>query len=307
LRALVVAIAAAAACTLGLAGPAASQTSVPGCTKSVLEAEFTVIPGSQGAGQVAYTLTIDNYGTSACTLDGLPKLRLLTKHGAKLPTHAATEPHGAYTVTLAAGQYAQALASFTPDIAASNEPGTHCEPVAHWLRLTLPAGGGTLLAPMSPTMVCQHGTMTFRRLKAVALTPNCAASGLGATFKAVGPPYGGQVTYALVLTNTGGASCLVDGDISLQLLSATGTALPTAINDLIGYPYVIAAGQSATLDATAYTKPSSTEPSSGPCEPVATQLAVTVPHATALTVPIDPPRSFCHGGRLSTTGLFLNG
>jgi hypothetical protein len=301
------AIASALACGLTPAGSAGAQPAPAACTKATIQAEFTQIPGSQGAGQVAYTLTIENYGTGACTLAGLPALRLSAKHGASLPTHVTTHPGGRYTVTLAAGQYAQASASFTPDIAGAGEPGNHCEPVAHWLRTTLPAGGGTFLTPMTATPVCQHGAMSFTRLKAIPIEPNCPATTISATFKGLGPPFGGRVTYALVLTNTSAGPCLVDGNVGLVLDSASGPAPPTAIHWPLAYPYIIAAGKSATLDAAGYSKPDAAEPASGPCEPVASAVTVWMPHTSTFTIPVSPARAFCHGGALATTGLFLNG
>jgi hypothetical protein len=301
------AVISALASGLCLAGGVGAQPSTTACQKATIEAEFTVIPGSQGAGQIAYTLTIDNYGTNACTLAGLPALRLIGKHGANLPTHVITHSAGRYTIALAAGQYAQATATFTPDIAGAGEPGNHCEPVAHWLRTTLPAGGGTFLTPMNPTRVCQHGAMSFTRLTAISIEPNCTAAGISATFKAVASPFDGLVTYALVLANTSGAPCLINGTVSFLLESAAGAVLPTTIHSPLAYPYIVAAGQAATLDATGYTKPSGAEPTSGPCEPVTTRVSVDMPHAAAFDVALSPARSFCHDGALATTGLFRNG
>jgi hypothetical protein len=304
---LLVALAVAAAGGLVLPGVVPANGVDARCASSGLTATFTLVPGSQGAGQIGYALTITNVGRGSCTLAGTPALTLLSA-GRTLPTAARTYPGGAYTVALAAGQWAQAAVTFTPDIAAADEPGNRCEPIADSLRLSMPAGGGTLDAPMDPTMVCQHGRMAISRLKAVPRTPACTAGSLAAAFKAVGPPYGGAVIYALTLRNGGTHACAVIGTPGLALRSASGHALGTEVQTPVSYPYVIAHGQLATLDANAYTRHGPGEPASGPCEPPASELVVTLPRSGGrLTTALQPPRSFCHHGYVGVSGLFLNG
>lgn len=301
-------LSAVAAASLLLIGVVPARAAASPCASRQLAATFSLIPGSQGAGQIGYTLTITNRGPGGCTLAGTPALRLLGAHGQGLPSSARTYPGGSYLVALAAGQWAQAAATFTPDIAASNEPGNRCEPVAQALRVSLPDAGGALVAPMDPTMVCQHGRMAISRLKAVPRTAPCRAGSLAGAFSALGPPYAGGVIYALTLTNRGALACVVLGTPRLTLLSADGHAIPTRVQAPVSYPYVIAPGRRATLDANAFTARGAGEPSGGACEPVARYLAVSLPQAGgSIRTAVSPARSLCHRGLLAVSGLFLNG
>ena len=75
----------------------------------------------------------------------------------------------AVKVTLRHGKAAKADARFSPDIPGPGEPqtGAPCEPKAYKVRVTVPPGGGTLLAPvLPPTKVCVHGNMSVRALSA---------------------------------------------------------------------------------------------------------------------------------------------
>jgi hypothetical protein len=72
-------------------------------------------------------------------------------------------------VTLRHGRAAKADARFSPDIPGPGEPqtGAPCEPKAYKVRVTVPPGGGTLLAPVLPaTKVCVHGNMSVTALSA---------------------------------------------------------------------------------------------------------------------------------------------
>jgi hypothetical protein len=288
-------------------GSSTSGVALARCGPSSVRATFSLVPGSQGAGQVDYTLTITNTGHASCTIYGLPAMSLLGAGRVALATHAHPDGGGSYSVKLAGGQWAQSNATFSPDIAASNEPGDRCEPVAYSLALTL-RGGGRLLAPMDPTRVCQHGAIGFTRLRVVSRTSPCRSSSLAGSFRAVGPPYSGQATYALVLSNHGTASCVVLGTPHVELESRSGDRVPTSLQAPVAYPYVIARGQRATLDANAYTNAGPGEPTHGDCEAPASRVALTLPDGGGkLTLPISPPRAFCHRGQLVVSGLFLNG
>jgi hypothetical protein len=298
---------AAAAIALTILSAAVSAADPPICAAGDFSATFAQIPGSQGAGQVGYTLTLTNHGTVTCELSGLPKLRLLGGHRTKLPTKASTHPGGAYLVTIAPGQWAQARASFTPDVAGRGEPGDACEPVAHYLHLVLGAAGGELTAPMDATRVCQHGSMSFTRLTAVAVNTLCSASALTATFKALGPAYSGRVLYSLNLTNTG-SPCAVLATPGLALQKSGGAPVPTILDVPVAAPYVIGHASTATVQVSAFVTAGAHEHASGACEPLARRLAVTLPDGGgAFTVAVTPPRSFCHHGKLIASGLFLNG
>ena len=156
----VLAVAAFAACGASAGGQP------PSCAGSQLSARFAVVPGSAGAGNIVYALTLKNISTKTCTVTGLPQGRLLGLHGRKLPTRIhASFPAGltAVLVRLAPGKSARAIARFSPDVPGVGEgsPGRSCEPKAYTLRVSL-AGGGTTNAKLAPaTPVCEHGALAF--------------------------------------------------------------------------------------------------------------------------------------------------
>lgn len=140
----------------------------PPCSDADLKGSFDVIPGSPGAGQISYTLTLTNSSSAACTVSGTPVATLLDKNGAALPTHILAVQAGqgsAGTVVLQQGDSAKADARFSPDVAGTGDAQTGaCEPTAHVLRVTAP-GGGSLDVPISPpTAVCERGTLSFTAL-----------------------------------------------------------------------------------------------------------------------------------------------
>jgi Protein of unknown function (DUF4232) len=138
----------------------------PGCSSAAtcggLSGSFSVVPNSQGAGNILYTLRLKNGGSASCLLRGLPALRLLGAHGKPLPTHISLDPrYHARTFLLRPGRTATATARFTPDVPGPGETTVGaCEPVAHTARVT--AGGATVVVPLRPpTRVCVHGHLTF--------------------------------------------------------------------------------------------------------------------------------------------------
>ena len=142
------------------AGGAASRVDAA-CTAGALSGSFALVPGSPGAGNVVYALRVTNRSTRMCFVTGIPRLRLLDRHGRPLPTHVVPAHPGALTaviVRLAPRQSAKATARFSPDVPGVGESGK-CEPVASKLRVT-PTGGGTLVvAVRPPTRVCEPGGM----------------------------------------------------------------------------------------------------------------------------------------------------
>jgi hypothetical protein len=166
----VLAVAAALACTAAAAAAPASaaRAVVAPCRGPALAATFTVVPGSAGAGNIVYLLRVRNRGSSTCFVSGNPRLVLLGRTGAPLPTNARPEQIGIMTaarVLLNPGAYASLSARFTPDVPGPGEPtsGTSCEPVAHVLRVTPEPGGGATRAVIVPaTRVCVHGRMQLR-------------------------------------------------------------------------------------------------------------------------------------------------
>ncbi len=169
LRAFALVAAVALAALAAGAGHAAHPTNVA-CRAKSLTGKFIVVPNSQGAGNVLYTLQLRNASKATCFVTGIPGLRLVGKTGKLLPTHVAPAHPGAMAavkVTLKPGGYAAATARFSPDVPGTGEghPG-NCEPVAYKIRIS-PAGGGTLVGPVAPpTPVCEHGGMTLTTLVA---------------------------------------------------------------------------------------------------------------------------------------------
>lgn len=134
------------------------------CTGSELSGTFAVVAGSQGAGQVAYVLTLQNTSQTSCYVFGLPQAQLLGAGGTALPTKVASAQAGSSgsRVVLAPGRSAVAQAQFSPSVAGQGDAqsGT-CQPKASTLRVT-PDGGGTVDAPIQPpTSVCERGTLNF--------------------------------------------------------------------------------------------------------------------------------------------------
>jgi Protein of unknown function (DUF4232) len=161
MRAAVLAVVAAAAL---VAAAGSRSAGVPFCTGAQLSGKFAYEPGSAGAGNVVYRLTMTNRSSHLCAVTGLPAVRLLGRTGNPLPTSvkAVFRPGlTAVLVRLAPGGSAKATARFSPDVPGPGEPvsGRQCEPTSYWLRVTA-RGGGTTKAPVKPpTPVCEHGTL----------------------------------------------------------------------------------------------------------------------------------------------------
>jgi hypothetical protein len=150
-----------------LAGAAGGRSAVAFCTGAQLSGTFKVVPGSAGAGNIVYRLVLTNTSTSACSVTGLPTVRLYGRYDRKaLPTHVVPAFRGgllAPLVQLAPGSKAQATARFSPDVPGTGEPaaGPNCEPVSYWLRVTLRGGGVTKVRVRPATPVCEHGSLQF--------------------------------------------------------------------------------------------------------------------------------------------------
>ena len=135
------------------------------CTGADLAGNFSVVPGSAGAGNIVYSLHVTNTSSSPCFVSGLPAVTLLDKNGSPLPTHVSAAQPGQATaarIVLQGGDTAKADARFSPDVPSTGEQQIGpCEPKAYVLRVTAP-GGGTVAAPISPpTAVCGHGGLSF--------------------------------------------------------------------------------------------------------------------------------------------------
>jgi uncharacterized protein DUF4232 len=139
-----------------------SGTSAKPCTGGQLAGNFSLVPGSAGAGQIVYALTLKNTSSSPCSLRGIPHATLLGATGAALPTHVtAGGAGGTRRVVLQPGASAVAQARFSATVAGQgdSQSGT-CQPEAHTLQVTA-GGGATDAAIKPPTSVCEQGTLNF--------------------------------------------------------------------------------------------------------------------------------------------------
>ena len=136
------------------------------CAAGSLQGTFDVVPGSPGAGQISYTLTLTNTGATPCYVSGIPQVQLLGTTGTALPTAPSAEPPvpaNPPKISLQHGKSAAAEARFSPDVNGTGDNTSgQCQPTATVLRVTAP-GGGTLDAPIQPpTAVCERGSLHFR-------------------------------------------------------------------------------------------------------------------------------------------------
>ena len=149
--------------------PATTSTSTatsaaPACVGSSLGGSFAAVPGSAGAGQISYVLTVTNTSDSECYVSGLPQLQLLDAQGGALPTSVSAAEPGTATaakIVLQPASSATSEARFSPDVPGQGEgqAGQPCEPVAHQVQVTA-TGGGTFTVPIKPpTSVCEHGSL----------------------------------------------------------------------------------------------------------------------------------------------------
>lgn len=269
------------------------------CAAWELNAVYAMVPGSNAAGHVEYTLTITHRsGSAACTLAGPLPLTLLGSHGQSLPTHVTTRS-GHYTLVLAHGQWAQATSQLSPDLAGPGEPMSgNCEPVAHALRITI--GSATIRAPMDPTPVCEQGALGFDRLRAVPLTPLCSASTMSASFRRLDPPFAGFATYELLLKNTRAQACHADSIVNLRLTGSGGARLATRVRGGVSSPYVFKGHVLQTATARVATR-------GGRCDPVATGLKIFPSPGLTLSAAVAPPVRVCQRGLIELSALFVNG
>jgi hypothetical protein len=139
------------------------------CGAADLSGSFAGVPGSAGAGQISYALTLTNSSASACFVSGIPQLQLLDAQGGALSTSVSAAQPGQGTaakVVLQPGASATAEARFSPDVPGPGEQSQGaCEPTAHQLKVTI--GGGSVTVPVSPpTPVCEHGSLRMSVLAA---------------------------------------------------------------------------------------------------------------------------------------------
>ena len=132
------------------------------CLGTDVGGNFAIVPGSAGAGQISYLLTLKNTSQTPCSVQGLPKATLLGATGSALPTHVSGGGVPEPRIVLEPGAAAVATGRFSPDVAGAgdSQSGT-CQPEAHTLEVTPNGGGPTEVPIRPPTSVCEEGTLKF--------------------------------------------------------------------------------------------------------------------------------------------------
>jgi hypothetical protein len=263
------------------------------CSAPQLRAAFTILPFSNGAGHVSYTLTVIDRASTACRLHAPLSARLIGRHGRILPSNI-TSAGSRYTLTIPARGFAQATTRFSPDVNGKGEPGSPCEPVAVDLQITL-ANRGVVTAPMDPTSVCEHGSMRLSRFTVPAGSSRpCRTRNLIASFRQFSR---GSNAYILALRNLASDACYVNAIARLQLRDGDGRALPTNVIAGVRWPYAIPAGAAGA--ATAFFS------RGGHCDRAASRVLVDLGvGGPRLSVPVTPPVRACRRGRIELTGLY---
>ena len=132
------------------------------CTGGQLSGTFALVPGSAGAGHIAYVLTLTNTSQSRCSVSGVPHAVLVGSDGSSLPTQITEPSGGGKEVVLAPEASAKAAARFSPDVPSPGDKQTGaCQPKAYTLRVTAKGGGTTDVAIQPPTSVCEQGQLQF--------------------------------------------------------------------------------------------------------------------------------------------------
>jgi Domain of unknown function (DUF4232) len=141
-----------------------SSASAKPCAGGQLTGTFALVPGSAGAGQIEYVLTLKNTSGDVCAVRGVPQVTLLGATGASLPTNVRSAGSGRTSrIVLQPGASAVADARFSPDVPGSGDSQSGaCQPQAQTLQVTTNGGGVTDVAIKPPTSVCQRGTLDFQ-------------------------------------------------------------------------------------------------------------------------------------------------
>ena len=181
------------------------------------------------------------------------------------------------------------------------------------------AGAGLVLAALALTAAgCSLGggtkTVTTTRTHTVTTTQTvtttatpaqpCTGAQLSGTFAAVNGSAGaGQVAYLLTLKNMSSARCYVFGLPQAQLLSASGSSLPTHVaasqSGSTGTRVLLAPGRSAVTQARfSPSVAGQGDNQTGPCQPKASTLRVTPDGGGSVDAPIKPATSVCERGTL---------
>lgn len=165
-RRLLLAVAATAALTAGVAAvpaSAASYTTIPRCTVSSLLGELR--SPTAGAGQRQAKLLLTNVTRGTCVLGGYPGGLLLGARNRALPTNVVRNPGTrARVVTLAPGESAKTTLQWGAITGTGDRPTGECEPTPARIEITPPNANGHLVLPWRNGPVCERGRIVVNPL-----------------------------------------------------------------------------------------------------------------------------------------------
>ena len=168
--------------------------------------------------------------------------------------------------------------------------------------IALSASGCSIGGSTTTVTTTVTRTVTTTRTVTQNSVSQCTGSQLSGTFAVVvGSAGAGQISYALKLTNTSSSSCSFSGLSTVQLLSASRSALPTTtVDGSLIVDGEISPGGSVVADARfSPSVPGPGDAQTGPCQPKAYTLVVTLTGGGTVDTPIKPPTSVCKRGTLN--------
>jgi hypothetical protein len=140
------------------------------CVSAGLRGGFTLIPGSQGAGNVVGRIVLTNVGPAPCRTGGYVGMQLLAANGQPLPTTVEREVASVQPVLVVVpGASASATARWSPDVAGPGDSTSgQCQPTATATDITPPNDRTHLVVPGPGTSVCERGILVVSPLQAGA-------------------------------------------------------------------------------------------------------------------------------------------
>jgi hypothetical protein len=150
--------------------PGTTVPSIPACRSADFTGQFSVIPGSAGAGHIEARLVLTNHTARTCRTGGYVGVGLVSATGASLPTKVVRDTAiAAATLTVAPGASISALARFSPDIPGPGDSQTGaCQPVATHSLVIAPNDTSQISVPGPQSSVCEQGTIDLRALQSGA-------------------------------------------------------------------------------------------------------------------------------------------
>jgi hypothetical protein len=143
-----------------------------------------------------------------------------------------------------------------------------------------------------------------------AAAPACTGGNLRGAFTVVrGSAGAGNIVYKLTLRNASTRTCFVSGIPGLQLLSRSGTPVPTHATPenrgaLTAAMVILKPGKAAAETARfSPDVPGPGEPVTRQCEPKAYKLRVRPTGGGSVVVPVTPPTSVCEHGTMTLRAL----